>query len=81
MIEDGRDANSPSEGAGASAEADEISTFDAASYVFQIAGELSVMSKHKGLGRVAEGLERVVRNAAAQAMLDERRKASPHSES
>jgi hypothetical protein len=75
MIDDGQDGKPKFDGADPGADADEISTFDAASYVFQIAGELSVMSKHKGLGRVAEGLERV-RNAAAQAMMEERRKVS-----
>ncbi len=80
MSEDGSEPDSQSRITNDGLEEDEISAFEAANYVFQIAGELSVMAKGKGLARVADALERV-RNAAAQAMLDERRKANPHSES
>lgn len=50
-------------------EEEEISAFDAASYAFQIAGELSLMARGAGLEALAGALERV-RDVAANAMIE-----------
>ena len=51
---------------------DQVTAFDAAAYAFEIAGELSNMSRKAGLERLRDALERV-RDAAAQEMIDLRK--------
>jgi len=53
---------------------DEISPFDTASYIYEIAGQLLAMSRSKGFGALSVSLERA-RDNAARAAIEARKSA------